>query len=61
MKIKEFIKSIRGLSDNTKLAYEQTLFLLHDTIAGDEPTDADTPGTQTPKKKPSEIVLPGLD
>lgn len=39
MKIKEFLRSIRGLSDNTKRSYEQTLFQLHRFIKGDEPTD----------------------
>lgn len=39
MVIKEFIDSIAGLSVNTQVAYEQTLWQLKSTIAGDEPTN----------------------
>jgi site-specific recombinase XerD len=38
MKIAEFIKSIDGLSANTKKSYEQTLWQLHSVIKSDEPT-----------------------
>ncbi|KKK83797.1 hypothetical protein LCGC14_2789780 [marine sediment metagenome] len=41
MKIKEFLKSIEGLSVNTVKTYEQTLWQLHSTIKGDEPTTED--------------------
>lgn len=41
MKIREFIISIRGLSSNTRKAYEQTLWQLNSVIAGKEPTDAE--------------------
>lgn len=38
MKIKEFLKSIKGLSENTKRAYEQSLWQLHSFIKLEEPT-----------------------
>jgi site-specific recombinase XerD len=38
MKIKEFLKSINGLSENTRKSYEQTLYQLHRAIDGEEPT-----------------------
>jgi len=38
MKIKEFLKSIEGLAANTTRNYRATLWQLHSTIAGDEPT-----------------------
>ena len=41
MRIKEFIKSIKGLSPNTHRSYRQTLWNLHAKIAGSEPTDKD--------------------
>ena len=41
MKIKDFLKSIEGLSLNTVKTYEQTLWQLHSTIKGDEPTTKD--------------------
>ena len=39
MEIESFIKSIRGLSQNTKTAYEQTLWQVRGAIKGQEPTD----------------------
>ena len=41
MKIRDFINSVQGLSDNTRTAYEQTLWQLHSNIRGDEPTKED--------------------
>jgi len=41
MRIKEFLKSIKGLSPNTHRSYRQTLWNLHAKIAGGEPTDKD--------------------
>lgn len=38
MRIREFIKSIDGLSANTKINYERTLWQLHTTIKNSEPT-----------------------
>lgn len=38
MEIEEFVKSIDGLSTNTKKGYQQTLLQLHDKMAGEEPT-----------------------
>lgn len=38
MKIRQFIKSIDGLSLNTRRAYEETLWQLDSTIEDDEPT-----------------------
>ncbi len=39
MDIRNFIKSIAGLSQNTQRAYEQTLWQLNSYIKGKEPTD----------------------
>jgi site-specific recombinase XerD len=41
MKIKEFLKSIRGLSFNTQKNYEQTLYQFHRSFTGNEPTPED--------------------
>ncbi|MDD5511792.1 MAG: hypothetical protein PHI12_13415, partial [Dehalococcoidales bacterium] len=41
MKIEDFIKTIQGLSDNTRRAYEQTLWQLDSFIKTDEPTAND--------------------
>lgn len=41
MKIEPFINTIDGLSGNTKKSYEQTLWQLHQVIAGEEPTDGE--------------------
>lgn len=38
MDIKGFIKSIEGMSENTRHAYEETLWQLHSKIKGREPT-----------------------
>lgn len=39
MNIKGFLNSIQGLSANTRIAYEQTLWQLHSHIKGVEPTN----------------------
>jgi integrase len=39
MQIKQFMKTIEGLSDNTRKAYEQSLWLLSGDIQGEEPTE----------------------
>ncbi len=39
MKLKEFMASIAGLSENTRRNYEATLLMLNDVSAGNEPTD----------------------
>lgn len=39
MQIEEFMPTIRGLSDNTRRAYSQTLWQLDSFIKGDEPTE----------------------
>ncbi len=39
MKIVDFLRTIDGLSANTKRSYEQTLWQLNHVIKGDEPTD----------------------
>ncbi len=41
MQIAEFMKTIKGLADNTRRAYEQSLYLIDASIKGDEPTPAD--------------------
>ena len=41
MQIEQFIKTIQGLSDNTRRAYEQTLWQLDSFIKTDEPTAND--------------------
>lgn len=41
MQIKQFLDSIKGLSDNTRHAYEQTLRQLDSSIKGEEPTQQD--------------------
>lgn len=41
MQIKQFLESIKGLSDNTCHAYEQTLRQLDSSIKGEEPTQQD--------------------
>lgn len=38
MKIRDFINTILGLSDNTRKAYEQSLWQLNSVIEGSEPT-----------------------
>ncbi len=38
MRIREFLKSIEGLSANTRRVYEQSLWQLQSRIKGDEPT-----------------------
>ena len=38
MQIKEFLKTIEGLAPNTQIAYEATLWQLHQAIKDDEPT-----------------------
>ncbi len=38
MKIPEFLKTIEGLSENTKKTYEQTLWQVNCVIKGEEPT-----------------------
>lgn len=38
MKIKEFLTTIEGLAINTRNSYEQTLWQLHSSIKGEEPT-----------------------
>jgi site-specific recombinase XerD len=38
MQIEQFLKSIKGLSDNTRRAYEQTLWQLDSAIKAKEPT-----------------------
>lgn len=39
MKIPQFLKTIDGLADNTKRAYEQTLWQLNSVIEGHEPSE----------------------
>jgi len=39
VQIEEFMPTIRGLSDNTRRAYSQTLWQLDSFIKGDEPTE----------------------
>jgi len=39
MRIQQFIKTIDGLAENTKHAYEQTLWQVNAAIAGDEPNE----------------------
>ncbi len=39
MQVEQFMKTIAGLSDNTRRVYENTLCLLEDDIKGDEPTE----------------------
>ena len=39
MKIVAFLKTIEGLSENTRKCYEQTLWQLNAVIKGEEPTD----------------------
>ena len=41
MKIKEFLKSIKGLSENTRRSYEQTLWQIDSFIQGEEPTKSE--------------------
>lgn len=41
MQIKQFLESIKGLSDNTRHAYEQTLRQLDSSIKAEEPTQQD--------------------
>jgi len=41
MKIKRFLKSIDGLSDNTKRVYHNTLLMLQDIVKNSEPTDSE--------------------
>lgn len=41
MNIAKFIKSIKGLSINTRKSYEQTLYQLHNAIKGEEATTAE--------------------
>lgn len=41
MKIRDFINSVQGLAENTRTAYEQTLWQLHSRIKTDEPTKED--------------------
>jgi len=39
MKIKEFLKSVKGLSKNSLIAYEQTLWQLYNQTKSDDPSD----------------------
>lgn len=41
MRIREFINSVQGLAENTRTAYEQTLWQLHSYSKTDEPTKED--------------------
>jgi site-specific recombinase XerD len=41
MQVEKFLKTIKGLSDNTRRAYKQSLYLLEAVIKADEPTPAE--------------------